>query len=60
MIKFIVNNYISGNIDRAYSDLVVSRQVIGRNKRQYVCKSDRWLEIMLSQYRKKIETVTED
>lgn len=32
MIKFIVNNYISGDIDRAYSDLVISRQVIGRNK----------------------------
>lgn len=32
MIKFIVNNYISGNIDREYSDLVISQQVIGRNK----------------------------
>ena len=60
MIKFIVNNYISGNIDREYSDLVISRQVIGRNKIQYVFKSDRWLETMLSQYRKKIETVMED
>lgn len=60
MIKFTVNNYISGNIDREYSDLVISRQVIGRNKIQYVCKSDRWLETMLSQYRKKIETVMED
>ena len=53
MIKFTVNNYISGNIDREYSDLIISRQVIGRN-------SDRWLETMLSQYRKKIETVMED
>ena len=60
MIKFTVNNYISGNIDREYSDLVISRQVTGRNKIQYVCKSDRWLETMLSQYRKKIETVMED
>ena len=60
MIKFTVNNYISGNIDREYSDLVISRQVIGRNKIQYVCKSDRCLETMLSQYRKKIETVMED
>ena len=60
MIKFTVNNYISGNIDREYSDLVISRQIIGRNKIQYVRKSDRWLETMLSQYRKKIETVMED